>query len=454
MPDRALLTESEAEAVQLLEDSRSRTGRALGHRELIMEALAGAAFALGAAAMALGLPADGSLELGTSALLIFLYVLARQVSFEVGTGYTSPFVLVLVPMLFLVPAPLVPLHVAAGLVLADLLEAARGRRHVARALLAFGQSWHAVGPALVFSAAAVDAPDPGEWPVYMAALGALFAVDAAVSLLVDRVGLCVPLRTLVLPALWVYGVDAMLAPIGFMAAFLAAEVGAAVLLVVPLMGLLAVFAGERTRRVDHALELSSAYRGTALLLGDVIESDHKYTGAHSRDVVEMALAIGDRLGLSPAQRRDLEFGALLHDVGKIAVPKEIINKPGPLLPEEWAVMKQHTIEGQRMLESVGGVLARVGGIVRASHEAYDGSGYPDGLAGAEIPVEARICAACDAFSAMTTDRPYRRAMSEEAALAELRACAGTQFDPVVVDAIEKLLTEGAGRERSLLQAVA
>ena len=109
------------------------------------------------------------------------------------------------------------------------------------------------------------------------------------------------------------------------------------------------------------------------------------------------------MGLEGERLRDLEFGALLHDVGKIAVPKEIINKPGRLTPDEWAIVQRHTIDGQRMLENVGGVLSRVGVIVRASHESYDGNGYPDGLAGDAIPIEARICSACDAFSAMTTD---------------------------------------------------
>ena len=130
--------------------------------------------------------------------------------------------------------------------------------------------------------------------------------------------------------------------------------------------------------------------------------------------------------------RVLEFGALLHDVGKIAVPKDIINKPGRLTADEWEIMKRHTVEGQRMLENVGGVLARVGVIVRASHEHFDGTGYPDGLAADAIPIEARICSACDAYSAMTTDRAYRPAMSIDAALAELRRCSGTQFDPAVI----------------------
>jgi HD-GYP domain-containing protein (c-di-GMP phosphodiesterase class II) len=202
--------------------------------------------------------------------------------------------------------------------------------------------------------------------------------------------------------------------------------------------------------MDQALELSSAYRGTAILLGDVVEHDDDYTGAHSRDVVELAVAVGRRLRLSATQLRNLEFGALLHDVGKIAVPNEIINKPGPLDEDEWAIMHRHTIEGQRMLESVGGVLTDVGIIVRASHERYDGGGYPDGLVGAAIPIEARICSACDAFSAMTTDRSYRAALPLEMAIAELRANAGSQFDPAVVDA---LIAEVAEARADALQPI-
>ena len=172
-----------------------------------------------------------------------------------------------------------------------------------------------------------------------------------------------------------------------------------------------------------------------MLLGDVVEADDAYTGSHSRGVVELSLAVSDHLGLNHRQRRNIEFAALLHDVGKIAVPKEIINKAGPLDPEEWEVMYRHTVKGEEMLNRVGGVLSEVGRIVRSSHEHYDGSGYPDGLRGEEIPIEARIVACCDAFSAMITTRSYRKAMPLEAALTEVRACAGTQFDPQVAESL-------------------
>src|SRR5213076_2940070 len=197
----------------------------------------------------------------------------------------------------------------------------------------------------------------------------------------------------------------------------------------------AFFARERKQRIDHTLELSSAYRGTALLLGDVIEADDAYTGSHSRDVVELSMAVADRLGLDAEGRRSAEFVALLHDVGKVKIPAAIINKPGPLDGEEWAIMRMHTIEGERMLEQIGGMLGRVGRIVRSCHERWDGGGYPDGLAGADIPLVARIVCCCDAFNAMTTDRPYRKALPLEDARAELLRCSGTQFDPDVVHAL-------------------
>ncbi|MGH3129864.1 MAG: HD-GYP domain-containing protein, partial [Gaiellaceae bacterium] len=198
---------------------------------------------------------------------------------------------------------------------------------------------------------------------------------------------------------------------------------------------LAYFARERKARIDHALELSHAYRGTALLLGDVVEADDSYTGLHSQDVVALVLGVAERLGLDTPARREAEFTALLHDVGKVKIPKEIINKPGALTPEEREVINTHTIEGERMLEKIGGLLGDVGHLVRSCHERWDGDGYPDGLVGEEIPLVARIVCACDAFSAMTTDRPYRKSMSHEDALDELRRCAGAQFDPAVVEAL-------------------
>ena len=133
---------------------------------------------------------------------------------------------------------------------------------------------------------------------------------------------------------------------------------------------------------------------------------------------------------------------MLHDVGKISIPKEILHKPAALTDQEFEIIKHHTIEGQFMLDRVGGLLGRVGEVVRSCHERWDGLGYPDGLAGEEIPVAARIVFACDAYNAMTTDRPYRQAMSREAAVAELVANNGAQFDPKIVAALTKVVEHG------------
>jgi len=149
--------------------------------------------------------------------------------------------------------------------------------------------------------------------------------------------------------------------------------------------------------------------------------------AHSRDEYE--------LGLSSTERRDAEFAALLHDVGKVRVPNEIINKPGKLTDEERKIIERHTIDGEQMLLRVGGLLGEIGRIVRACHERWDGTGYPDGLEGEEIPIIARIVCCCDAFNAMTSDRSYRKALPLEVAIEELERTRGTQFDPAVVDAL-------------------
>jgi len=275
--------------------------------------------------------------------------------------------------------------------------------------------------------------------VLLAAFGAQTLFDVGSSTLRSWLGLGVPpdLQPELLG--WVTLVDALLSPIGLLAAMAAAQEPYSALLVLPLAGLLAIFALERSARTAQALELSRAYRGTTLLLGDVLEADDEYTGVHSRSVVSMSVAVADELGLDSSERRNVEFGALLHDVGKIAVPKEIINKPGPLTEEEWIIIKAHTIEGQRMLDRVGGLLSDVGRIVRSSHERWDGSGYPDGLSGDEIPLGSAIVSACDALNAMTTDRPYRPALSLEEAMIELKEQSGKQFNPLVVDVLTRIL---------------
>jgi HD-GYP domain-containing protein (c-di-GMP phosphodiesterase class II) len=182
-----------------------------------------------------------------------------------------------------------------------------------------------------------------------------------------------------------------------------------------------------------------------LVLADVVEADDDYTATHCRSVVDMATAVGRELGMPSDELQELEMVALMHDVGKIVIPHEILHKPAKLTDEEFAVMQTHTIHGQALLGRVGGKLARVGQVVRSCHERWDGRGYPDGLAGEGIPLAARIVFCCDAYSAMTTDRPYRKALPVEVALEELNANAGTQFDPKIVDAFERVIARGEVR---------
>jgi HD-GYP domain-containing protein (c-di-GMP phosphodiesterase class II) len=338
-------------------------------------------------------------------------------------------------MLLLLPLRYVPLLVCLGLLIGKTMLPGPGRAPLDRALTVPVNSWHVMGPVGVLLLAHAYTPRLSDWPIYVAALAAQFAVDFVVSGGREwfRSGMS-PFRQL--PYIgWAFLVDTALAAVGLLAALASATHASASLLLLPLIGLLAMFAREREVRIDHTLELSNAYRGTALLLGDVVEADDEYTGSHSRDVVSLVLGVCDRLGLDAQQRRDAEFVALLHDIGKIKIPSEIINKPGPLTPEERRVIETHTIEGERLLSKVGGILGEVGHLVRSCHEDWDGSGYPDGLAGVDIPFVARIVRACDAFSAMTTDRPYRKARPTSEAIAELRRCSGTDFDPDVVEAL-------------------
>lgn len=158
------------------------------------------------------------------------------------------------------------------------------------------------------------------------------------------------------------------------------------------------------------------------------------TARHSEDVVDLARQVGALLELEPASLLELEFAARLHDVGKIQVPDAVLNKPGPLDDDESDVIRCHAAWGSETLSRIPGLEA-VATIVRFHHERWDGSGYPDGLSGARIPLASRIIAVCDAYGAMTCDRPYRIAMSSADALREVRAGAGTQFDPAVVAAL-------------------
>lgn len=171
-----------------------------------------------------------------------------------------------------------------------------------------------------------------------------------------------------------------------------------------------------------------------LALAEALAHAHGETAEHAQSVAELAERVGARLGMRGAELRTLRWGALLHDVGKIEIRREVLNKPGPLTDAEFEEVKQHTVVGALMVERVAR-FGRVHHLVRWSHERWDGTGYPDALAGVAIPLGARVICVCDAYDAMVSNRPYRPAIGMTAALAELRAGAGTQFDPAVVDAL-------------------
>lgn len=197
--------------------------------------------------------------------------------------------------------------------------------------------------------------------------------------------------------------------------------------------------GEAIHRCRLVGEMESAFLTTLGVIADAVELQDPYTADHANEVAELAVRVGEHLCVAGPELDRLRYGALLHDVGKIGVPGELLRKPGPLSPNERRRMDAHTAIGARMLERIP-FLAPVAPLVRSAHERHDGGGYPDGLAGKQIPRGAMIIATCDAWHAMTSDRPYRQAMPHAAAIAELQVGAGTQFDPEVVTALIAELT--------------
>jgi len=188
---------------------------------------------------------------------------------------------------------------------------------------------------------------------------------------------------------------------------------------------------ETDRQTHHHDELGST--GVLTLLSALRARDH-YTAEHSEEVVALVSMVARRLGLDGQELRDIKQVALLHDIGKVGIPDSILQKQGPLDESEWQLMRQHPVIGERIVAGAPG-LTHLAAAMRAEHERWDGDGYPDGLAGEEIPLASRITLACDALHAMTSNRPYRPAMTLERARSELHACAGTQFDPRVVQAL-------------------
>ncbi len=207
------------------------------------------------------------------------------------------------------------------------------------------------------------------------------------------------------------------------------------------LDLLAGIAAQAKLALTNARSFESLERtflSTVEALANALEAKDEYTSSHARWIRDMAVRVGRELGLDAATLKRVELGALFHDIGKIGIPMEILTKPGPLTDEETAVVETHPTLGERILAPIE-QLEHVRPVVRACHERYDGAGYPDGLCGDEIPLEARIIFVCDAFHAMTTTRPYREALPPDEARRRLREGAGTQFDPDIVDVCLRVL---------------
>jgi HD-GYP domain-containing protein (c-di-GMP phosphodiesterase class II) len=198
--------------------------------------------------------------------------------------------------------------------------------------------------------------------------------------------------------------------------------------------------GSAIHRAGLLAEQERTFTTTLSALMSTVEAKDDYTASHEEDVAGLSERVALRMGLLPSHARDVRYAALLHDVGKVAVPSEILLKPGPLTEAEWVAMRRHTVVGGELVGRIE-AFAHLAPAVRASHERWDGDGYPDGIAGEDIPLAARIIAACDTYDAIITDRPYRAARTVVQARQELCRVAGIQLDARVVEALLEELSE-------------
>jgi HD-GYP domain-containing protein (c-di-GMP phosphodiesterase class II) len=430
-------------ADQLVGEARERRARSMDARERAVSLGFAALYGVAIVLIALLVPSEREVSPLLVLGLLLGHAAVSRVRFEFGVGFVVPEQLVVVPMLLLVPLPYVLILALAGSALSLVPDFIRGSWSKDRWLRPIADSGPWIAAVLVLVALAPGEPSLSSAPVYALAIAAQLATDFAQTVIRNAMLDGVPIRELARGFAGAARVEIILSPLAIVATLVANDQPLVLPAVIaPLVWLLDNFSKDRAARYAAALELNRAYRGTVMLLSDVLEFEDEYTAQHSRSVVDLVNAVADELGIAQHERQELEFAAMLHDVGKISIPKEILHKPSALTESEFEVIKHHTIEGQFMLDRVGGLLGRVGEIVRSCHERWDGLGYPDGLAGEQISIAARIVFTCDAYNAMTTDRPYRAAMTREAAVAELRDHSGTQFDPKVVNAVVRVVQQG------------
>jgi len=450
----------------LVKRTRQLRTRELSDRESLVWGLQAAAFLAVAIAIGLLLPWNRDTDLLSLTALVCLVTLFTCIEFEVGTGSATPAQLAFLPLLFLAPLPLVPLLVALGLLLEKLPCVLLGRIHVTRWLWALSDAWFAVGPVLVLAALAPGEPRLELAWVYALAFAAQVATGTA-SAVLGQTLTGDTWRDSTRSVLAAQVVDALLTPAGLALAWATVALGPAGLLVLFPLGLVLAWISQLHNRYWHAVAVDERRRWSRAVADQRRSQlayrrvcDVPFAGEHWRCVLELAPTVAAELGQSARFCRELAFVARVHDLGKRQLPLDILLAPRALGPEEWALVQTHPLKGESMLNSLGARIdatraklgeaskalapissdayRRAATIVHSTHERWDGSGYPDGLRGRQIPLAARIITCCDAYSAMTVPRPYRAAISKEVALEEIRGAAGNQLDPEVCEAFERV----------------
>jgi hypothetical protein len=352
----------------LVVETRSRSLTRPERRESMVGAMLALGFIVGATLIAVHWRPSGHVSLLACIAGVLALALASRAGFEIGRGAGVPTQLVFVPMLFLLPTALAPLLVMAAYVL-ERLASREWRKRLTRLHITVGSCWFALGPTLVLCLAGAGHPAWSRWPVYLLAIAAQISIDLVTSALSEWLVFGQSPLVTGEHVLRASLIDVALSPAGLALAIAGrGAIEYALLAGFPLIMLLKVIAEDRETRIGQANELGEAYEGTAMLLGDVVEADDEYTGSHTRGVVWLVERVTEQLRLGIDVRRDAKLAAILHDVGKIRIPDAIINKPGKLTDEEFAIIQTHTIEGQKLLTRVGGLLANVDVTVRPCYE--------------------------------------------------------------------------------------
>lgn len=439
---------------------RERLAKPMGDRESVVVGLLGTAYVAGALAAALLLPHAGIADPLLVGVLLVLFLGVLRVHLEVGSGYVSPAQLVFVPLLFVLPLWLMPLMLPAAFALEELPDIVRGRAHVHRWLNWLADSWFVLGPVSVLGVFAPGPPGLSQAPIYLAALVAQTGLGLGTVVLRAWLVSEVSTRDALRSAGLGYQFNVLLSLPGFAVIYAAIAHGVLWLaLLAPLLAVCVVFARAHKQRWDEIVAVHN--RSWERFLEDCRRLERvqasSHLTAHWRCAAELALATAAQLTLPLAERAAVAHAARL--AATAFLPPPAGDSDGALTDTEREQLRNRTVVAERRLQlaavliegrlfGAGGAVASLdahalreqAAIVRASAERFDGRGFPDGLGGSEIPLAARIIAPCVAYSAMTSGRHHRAAMSRETALEELRRGAGSQFDPAVIDALVATLT--------------